>query len=246
MDYYKILRVSRSASLADIKTAYRKLALEYHPDRNLNKHENQRDEFEEKFKTISQAYEILGNLITKLDYDRSIQNWDVGTAATKSTPFKTKYTPDRPYKTHSAFTRIRYDVKAWNDYHYNDVVFNTAKKRYDDFHSNDANHFQSKSRNNNKYESYSNNSNYQHHKKSMADILRDIEYEYKQKSQQRAANEHYNTNEENYETQKSKQHTAKPNKADDYAKMNLKLRREKRLKETAASRKGDSFSCTIS
>ena len=54
-DYYDILGVSKTASLDEIKKAYRKLALQYHPDRNKTK------EGEEKFKGISKGYEGLSN-----------------------------------------------------------------------------------------------------------------------------------------------------------------------------------------
>ncbi len=54
-DYYETLGISKSASLEEIKRAYRKLALEYHPDRNKTK------EAETKFKEINNAYEVLSN-----------------------------------------------------------------------------------------------------------------------------------------------------------------------------------------
>ncbi|HZW60601.1 MAG TPA: DnaJ domain-containing protein, partial [Candidatus Babeliales bacterium] len=55
-DYYNILGVPKNASEADIKAAYRKLALKYHPDRNPN---NQ--EAENKFKEAALAYEVLSD-----------------------------------------------------------------------------------------------------------------------------------------------------------------------------------------
>ena len=55
-DYYQILGVSRDASAEEIKKAYRKMALQHHPDRNRDK-----PEAEEKFKEASEAYSVLGN-----------------------------------------------------------------------------------------------------------------------------------------------------------------------------------------
>ena len=55
--YYQILELENNASLDDIKKAYRKLAIKYHPDKNPDNKEHA----EEKFKEISQAYEILTN-----------------------------------------------------------------------------------------------------------------------------------------------------------------------------------------
>jgi len=60
-DYYKILNLEKNCNQADIKKSYRKLALQYHPDRNKDT--------EEKFKEISEAYEILGDPEKKSNYD---------------------------------------------------------------------------------------------------------------------------------------------------------------------------------
>ena len=62
-DYYKILGVERSASSAEIKRAYHRLARIYHPDKN-----NGNDRFLEKFKDITEAYKVLGNLDNRLKY----------------------------------------------------------------------------------------------------------------------------------------------------------------------------------
>lgn len=62
-DYYKILGVPKNASIDDIKKAYRKLALQYHPDRNKSK------SAEEKFKKISEAYAVLSDPEKRKEYD---------------------------------------------------------------------------------------------------------------------------------------------------------------------------------
>lgn len=63
-DYYKVLGVSKSATADELKKAYRKLAVQYHPDKNKSK------EAEEKFKEINQAYEVLGNSQKRQQYDQ--------------------------------------------------------------------------------------------------------------------------------------------------------------------------------
>lgn len=63
--YYDVLQVSTNASPEEIKKAYRKQAMKYHPDRNPGD-----KEAEEKFKTASEAYEVLGDLEKRKIYDR--------------------------------------------------------------------------------------------------------------------------------------------------------------------------------
>ncbi|WP_265023471.1 molecular chaperone DnaJ [Wolbachia endosymbiont (group A) of Epistrophe grossularia] len=64
-DYYDLLEVGRNASIDEIKKAYKKLALKYHPDRNPG---NQ--EAEEKFKEVTAAYEVLSDSEKRAGYDR--------------------------------------------------------------------------------------------------------------------------------------------------------------------------------
>lgn len=64
-DYYEVLGVSRNASDQELKSAYRKLALKYHPDRNPGDHSA-----EEKFKEASEAYQVLCDPDKRAAYDR--------------------------------------------------------------------------------------------------------------------------------------------------------------------------------
>ena len=66
-DYYDILGVARDAPAADIKSAYRKLALKHHPDRVA---ESEKKSAEEKFKKISEAYAVLSDAQKRQQYDR--------------------------------------------------------------------------------------------------------------------------------------------------------------------------------
>src|SRR5699024_1171708 len=64
-DYYDVLGVSRQAEATEIKKAYRKLAIKYHPDKNPDD-----KEAEDKFKEAAEAYEILSNPEKRQRYDQ--------------------------------------------------------------------------------------------------------------------------------------------------------------------------------
>jgi curved DNA-binding protein len=72
-DYYEVLGVPRSASDAEIKKAFRKLAREHHPDVAKDK-----KKAEEKFKEINEAYEVLGDPEKRKKYDQLGANWKSG------------------------------------------------------------------------------------------------------------------------------------------------------------------------
>src|SRR5438270_11226274 len=63
-DYYEVLGVGRNASAEDLKRAYRKLALQYHPDRN-----NGDPQSEARFKEINEAYEVLSDSSKRQRYE---------------------------------------------------------------------------------------------------------------------------------------------------------------------------------
>lgn len=72
-DYYKILGVERSASADDVRKAYRKLAMKYHPDRNPGDHQA-----EEHFKDLNEAYQVLNDSEKRARYDQlgsAYSNW---------------------------------------------------------------------------------------------------------------------------------------------------------------------------
>ncbi len=66
-DYYKTLGVSKNASKEEIKKAYKKLAMQFHPDRAP---EEKKKEYEEKFKEINQAASVLGDDKKRQQYDQ--------------------------------------------------------------------------------------------------------------------------------------------------------------------------------
>ena len=81
-DYYELLQVERTASDGEIKTAYRKLAMQFHPDRNPNN-----PEAEEKFKACSEAYSVLSDPDKRAAYDR-YGHAGVGGAGGGGNPFQ--------------------------------------------------------------------------------------------------------------------------------------------------------------
>ncbi|KAM0953693.1 putative DnaJ protein P58IPK [Dioscorea sansibarensis] len=75
-DWYKILGIPKTASIAEIKRAYKKLALQWHPDKNVDN----REEAEAQFREVAAAYEVLGDEEKRVRYDRGedIDDMDMG------------------------------------------------------------------------------------------------------------------------------------------------------------------------
>lgn len=71
-NYYKILGVSKDANESEIKKAYKRKAMEYHPDKHANASEEDRLEQEKKFKDVSEAYHTLSDPNKKRNYDNGI------------------------------------------------------------------------------------------------------------------------------------------------------------------------------
>ena len=76
-DLYKMLNVSNGAGESEIKKAYKKSALKYHPDRLAGKTENEKEDATAKFKEINEAYEILSDSAKRKRYDSGVDVEDL-------------------------------------------------------------------------------------------------------------------------------------------------------------------------
>ena len=76
-DFYKVLGLTRNATESEIKKAYRKLSLKYHPDKNPNN----KEQAEEIFKKVSFAYGIIGDAKKRKDYDTYGRDYVLGGGA---------------------------------------------------------------------------------------------------------------------------------------------------------------------
>ncbi|CAN1519940.1 CbpA DnaJ-class molecular chaperone [Flavobacteriaceae bacterium] len=89
IDYYKTLEIDKSASEADIKKAYRKLARKYHPDLNPNDKEAER-----KFQELNEANEVLSHPEDRKKYDQYGENWQHGEEYEKARQQQQQYQSD--------------------------------------------------------------------------------------------------------------------------------------------------------
>lgn len=113
-DFHKILGISRPATLSQIKAAYRKLALQFHPDKCPV---DERKQAEKKFQQISEAYEALK---IELSQESTVRS-DIR-RNTKGYGFGMNPSPNRKA---GPVPRKYYDVKAWYAWHYGDKAFQT-------------------------------------------------------------------------------------------------------------------------
>ncbi len=118
VDFYRVLNVSRNASIADIKASYRRLAMKFHPDQNRDN----KEQASAKFNTIHTAYQTLANAGLKSAYDQSIGN--SGSHSWQGGPtYRTGPAPNVRYNVRRVHQPVRpehFDVKLWNVWHYGD------------------------------------------------------------------------------------------------------------------------------
>lgn len=109
-NYYDTLKITPHATQNEVKSAYYKLSLEYHPDKNKSGYAKQ------KFHDISEAYEVLGNHELRKNYDRDIIIHQPSSSTTAQE--STVHNKDKVY---SGSSRI-YNFDAWTHAHYGEQM----------------------------------------------------------------------------------------------------------------------------
>jgi len=140
-NYYDVLGVDKTCQLKDIKKAYRKLALLYHPDRVPAE---KKEESTVKFRQVSEAYEILSDESKRAEYDRSLRFGGTGSGGNRNEGY-------RRYQNHDGFQmhqhrRQRDPFAQFDDLFRNDPFFAEAFKDMDDLFSNTFKHKDTTSR----------------------------------------------------------------------------------------------------
>lgn len=117
-NYYEILGVSKTATEDEIKKAYRKLAVKYHPDKNEGD-----KEAEKKFQEISEAYNVLSNKEKRSEYDNYGSDFGFGT--------NTRYKYDQNPFGHGFDTSDFEDIlRGWKRYQHDAGSYSSWKSRY--------------------------------------------------------------------------------------------------------------------
>ena len=109
--YYEILEIGRNASEIEIKKAYRRLALKYHPDRNVGVTTT------ERFQEIGQAYECLSNSTKKQDYDDYLTYGRRGSGSGGGRSSNTDFEQHQHYQQHQAPSQGRFGHHSYHRQH---------------------------------------------------------------------------------------------------------------------------------
>ncbi len=148
MDYYSILEVDRSATTQEIKKAYKKMAIKWHPDKHTTASETEKKQMEKKFSLITMAYKILSDPGKRRLYDIQGKT-DFETPSSSSSP-----PPPSPYSSPFYSSFFVYSDKSASDH---DVPLNEIFE--DMFKGSQRNNNNSNTNNNNNSSSGNNNNN---------------------------------------------------------------------------------------
>jgi DnaJ-class molecular chaperone len=135
--HYEVLELTPSATLQDVKKAYRKLALKYHPDRNPPA---EKESATIKFRQVNEAYETLSDQDKRRQYDQDLKygRFDSGTTGGGGGPATTPYAPQQHHAfyqggpTHHHHHHYRDPFAQFNDLFQNDPFFNEAFRDMDE------------------------------------------------------------------------------------------------------------------
>lgn len=102
MNYYKILNLSPNASHQQIKSSYKKMVKQYHPDLYVG----DKEFAEQKIKQINEAYDILSNLEKKAEYDAYLKSLEYTTALSSTPTHSTPSSPSSTPHSENSFTKF--------------------------------------------------------------------------------------------------------------------------------------------
>lgn len=122
LGYYDALEITPTATQAQVKKQYYRLSKQYHPDTNKN------ENAAKKFRDISEAYEVLGNITKRRMYDKGVLNIGVAASPTEAEEYSKKFYESRSKRRQAPSTTGRtpiYDFDEWSKTHYE----NTFKKQ---------------------------------------------------------------------------------------------------------------------
>ncbi|KAL1502429.1 hypothetical protein ABEB36_007570 [Hypothenemus hampei] len=122
-NHYNSLGLTKNATQSDIKDAYYKLSKVYHPDKNQGITVEQQDQHSQKFRDISEAYEILGNVRTRRLYDKGFMGHTIVYDKSPKDPLQDFYkSREKRTRPPTVGRQPIYDFDEWSRIHYAERV----------------------------------------------------------------------------------------------------------------------------